>query len=173
MPLPFRALMGMDKKIAGLPQWSEPDSPDKGIRLAASLDVGEATLQGLELIGRARIDSPQSDISFSLTYFPTSSRRDAVSLARLDWRPRTSHTNNDEHSPPALFMVEISGTHHHSFELNWLSAHGRPLKWLPVAEPINPDFQGFIDLLDGVGKIFRINDIGVIPEPSWAQDLFS
>lgn len=70
-------------------------------------------------------------------------------------------------------MVEISGTHHHSFELNWLSAHGRPLKWLPVAEPINPDFQGFIDLLDGVGKIFRINDIGVISEPSWAQDLFS
>lgn len=165
--------MGMDKKVAGSPKWSEPDGLDKGIRVAVALDVGEATLQGLELIGRAKLDSPRADISFSLTYFPTSNRRDAVSLARLDWRPYTSHTNNDEHSPPELFMVEIFGTHYHSFELNWLSAHGRPLKWLPVAEPISPDFQDFTELLDGIGKIFRINDISTIPEPRWTQDLFS
>lgn len=171
MAYPFQALMGMEKSVAGSPEWSVPEGMDKAISLTVALDAEERTIRGLELSGRAKVNSPDANISFSLVYHPTVNRRDAVRLARVDWRPPTPHVNTEKAAPPELYLLEIEGSHHHSFELNWRPREGRPLKWLPVAEPILPDFQGFSDLLDGVGKLFRISNIGSIPEPEWAVEL--
>jgi len=171
MALPFRALYAMHKTVAGAPRWSDPDPIDKEIRITAALDVDQRTVRGLELVGRAKIDRPKGNISFSLLYHPSGNRRDAIKLARVDWRPVTPHTNTHPAAPAHLKMAVIAGSQHHSFDLNWASKEGRPLKWLPVAEPITPDYQGFTELLDGVGKFFRISNISSLPEPKWTQEL--
>jgi len=172
MQIPFRVLVKSEKTVAGSPGWSEPEGIDRQVNLTAALDIGERTIQGLELVGRANINSPARNVSFSLVYHPTGNRRDAIRLARVDWRPVLPHTNLHPRSPPHLYLLDIPGTQHHAFELNWLERESRPLKWLPVAEPIIPDFQSFSALLDGVGIFFRISNIRSVPEPNWAQELF-
>lgn len=162
----------MDKTISGEPRWSRPEGADKKIRFSAALEVEESTLQGVFLKGRARANSPDADISFTLTYLTPGTKRDGVTLDRLDWRPLTIHENTDDRAPPELYMMDIDGTHRHSFDLNWRSKAGRPLKWMPVAEPITPDFQDFRGLLLGVQNLFRISNIDLIPEPKWDRDLF-
>jgi len=163
--------MGMDKAISGSPRWSKPEGADKSIKLSAALEVGERTLQGFYLKGRARANSPSSDISFTLTYIAPGTKRDGANLDRVDWLPKTPHENTDERSPPELYLIEIDGTHRHSFDLNWRPKKGGPLKWLPIAEPIVPDFQDFAALLAGVGILFRISNIDLIPEPNWDRSL--
>lgn len=172
MHLPFQALMNMDKAISGLPKWSKPDGADKTIKLSAAIEVEESTLQGFFLKGRARIDAPSDDISFTLTYLAPGTRRDGVTLDRIDWRPKTPHENTDDRTPEHLYLIEIDGTHRHSFDLNWRPTSGSPLKWVPIAEPIMPDYQSFADLLAGVGNLFRISNIDLIPEPNWDRTLF-
>lgn len=164
-------MMNMDKAISGSPKWSKPDGADKTIKLSAALEVDERTLQGLFLKVRARIDSPSKDISFALTYLPPGTKRDGVSLDRVDWRPKTPHENTDERSPSDLFLIEIDGTHRHSFQLNWRPNAGMPLKWLPIAEPIVPDYQDFTELRNAVGILFRISNIDLISEPVWDRGL--
>jgi hypothetical protein len=171
MAFPFQALVNMEKAISGSPKWSKPDGADQIIRLSASLEVNGNTLQGFFLKGRARANQPSSDISFTLTYLPPGQKRGGVTLERIDWRPLTPHTNTDPSSPHDLYLLELPGTHWHSFELNWRSQLGRPLKWVPVACPISPDFQSFADLRAGVGNRFRISNIGLIPEPDWVKVL--
>jgi len=172
MHLPFEALANMGKAVSGSPRWSKPDGADKTIKLSAPLEVEESTLQGLFLKARARINAPDQDISFTLTYLTPGTTRDGVTLDRMDWRPKTPHENLDEHSPPNLYLIEIDGTHRHSFALNWRHQAGRPLKWMPVAEPISPDYQDFVELRTAVGNLFRISNIDLISEPNWDRDLF-
>jgi hypothetical protein len=155
MHLPFQALMNMDKAISGTPRWSKPEGADKSIRLSASLEIEENTLQGFFLKGRARADSPTKDVSFTLTYLAPGTKRDGVTLDRIDWLPKTPHENLDERSPDHLFLMEIDGTHRHSFDLNWRPKNGVPLKWMPIAKPIIPDYQSFAGLVVGVGNVKR------------------
>lgn len=171
MQLPFQAVMEMDKAISGSPKWSKPEGADKAIKLSAALEVGESTLQGFFLKVRARADSPGADISFTLTYLAPGTKRDGANLDRVDWQPKTPHENTDERSPPELFLLEIDGTHRHSFKLNWRPSKGGPLKWLPIAEPIVPDYQDFAALREGIGILFRISNIDLIPEPLWYRGL--
>ena len=172
MHLPFQALMNMDKAISGMPRWSKPEGADKSIKLSAPIEVEESTLQGFFLKGRARIDTPDADISFTMTYLPPGTKRDGVTLDRIDWRPKTPHENTDDNAPDHLYLLEIDGTHRHSFELNWRPKIGTPLKWMPVAEPIVPDYQSFAEILEGVQNLFRISNIELIPEPDWDIGLF-
>ena len=173
MPTPLKTLVENEKLIAGSPQWVEqPKNPkDDQMRLVASLMVNGRVLQGLELVGRVRLGIRNAYASFSLIYLPTDSRRDAVRLCRVDWRPLTPHVN-DHPNTPADLIGDVEGTHHHSFSLNWAAKSGVPLKALPIAEGINPDYQTFIELLDGVGDLFRIPNAAILPSP-WPEDLFS
>ena len=163
--------MNMDKAISGSPKWSKPEGADKTIKLSAALEIGESTIQGLFLKVRARVDTPTKDVSFTLTYLTPGTKRDGVTLDRVDWLPKTPHENTDERSPPHVFMVTIDGTHRHSFDLNWRPAKGGPLKWLPIAEPIVPEYQSFTQLRNEVGNLFRISNIDLIPEPIWDRGL--
>lgn len=172
MHLPFQALMNMDKAISGLPKWSKPDGADKNIKLSAAIEVEESTLQGFFLKARARIDAPNEDISLTLTYLAPGTKRDGVTLDRIDWRPKTPHENTDDRAPTHLRLLEIDASHRHSFDLNWRPKNGSPLKWMPIAEPIVPDYQDFAELMLGVGNLFKISNIDLIPEPIWDKGLF-
>lgn len=164
--------MRAKKLVAGNPEWSAPEGEDKRIKVIAPLMIEGRVFRGLELIGRANLGIRNADMSFSLVYLPTDNRRDAVPMARLDWRPKTPHTNEHPGSPDELLGQEIVGTHHHSFDLNWSHANSRPLKWLPIAEGITPDYQSVMDYLDAVGKFFRISNAGSALGSPWPQDLF-
>ncbi|WP_395393113.1 hypothetical protein WBP07_18100 [Novosphingobium sp. BL-8A] len=168
----YQRLVESEKAIAGDPYWSKPKGVDLRMTLVASLMLEGRVLQGLELVGRTHLDPREADVSFSLIYLPTDSRRDAVQLARIDWRPKTPH-GNDHPRTPAELLGDIEGSHHHSFPLNWSSSAGKPLRNLPIAEEIIPDYQSVEELLDGVGKLFRISGAGSsLPRP-WPKDLFS
>lgn len=164
--------MNMDKAISGSPKWSKPEGADKAIKLSAAIEVGESTLQGFFLKARAKADSSNRDISFSMTYLAPGTKRDGVNLDRVDWRPITPHENTDDRAPSHLYLLEITGTHRHSFDLNWRPSSGSPLKWLPIAEPISPDYQSFEALRDAIGILFRISNIDLISAPDWDRSLF-
>lgn len=173
MPTPLKTLVESEKLIAGSPGWVEKhkDSKDDQLRLVAALRIGGRVLQGFELVGRARLGIRNAYTSFSLIYLPTDNRRDAVRLCRLDWKPITPHSNDHPNTPPEL-IGDIDGTHHHAFALNWAEKNAAPLKALPIAEEITPDYQSYAELLDGVSKLFRIANAAILPSP-WPVDLFS
>jgi len=173
MSTSLKTLVESEKLVAGSPQWVDQhkNSKDDQMRLVASLSVNGRVLQGLELVGRARLGIRNAYASFSLIYLPTDSRRDAVRLCRVDWRPLTPHVNDHPNTPPHL-IGDIESTHHHSFTLNWAEKSGAPLKALPIAEEITPDYQTFKELLDGVSKLFRICNTAILPSP-WPKDLFA
>ena len=79
--------------------------------------------------------------------------------------------SNDHPNTPKELIGDIDGTHHHAFRLNWSAKNGAPLKALPIAEEISPDYQSFTELLDGVADLFRIANAGDLPSP-WPVDLF-
>jgi hypothetical protein len=119
MGFPFKSVIEADKDIAGEPAWSDPDGPDKRLRLVAPLMVNGRVMRGLELIGRAHASIRNADLSYSVIYIPSNNRRDAIRIARIDWRPKTPHMNDHPKAPPHLAGLDIDGTHHHSFDLNW------------------------------------------------------
>lgn len=173
MSTPFKTLVESDKLIAGAPIWVDKhkDAKDDQKRLVASLRMGGRVFQGLELVGRARLGLQNRYTSFSLIYLPTDNRRDAVRLCRIDWRPLTPHVNIHPNTPPGL-IGDIDGTHHHAFHLNWSEKSNAPLKALPIAEEITPDYQSYKELLDGVAGLFRIANAPALPSP-WPEDLFA
>ncbi|WP_346031637.1 hypothetical protein [Erythrobacter westpacificensis] len=172
MSFPFKAVMAGEKEVIGSPRWSEPEGADARQRLIAPLRFDGRILQGLELVGRAHANLRNRDVSFRIIYIPADNRRDAIQMAGIDWRPKTPHGNEHPNSPADLLGVVMDGDHHHSFDLNWLPKSGRPLKSLPIAEPINPEFQSFTELIDGVGRLFRISNAGSAITSPWPQDLF-
>lgn len=164
--------MAGEKRIIGSPLWSEPNGKDQRMRFTASLFFDGRAMQGLELVGRAHVDLRNRDVSFRIIYIPTNNRRDAIHLAGVDWRPKTGHGNDHTSCPPHLIGVDCNGDHHHSFELNWSNGNGKPLVGLPIAEPVDPEFASFQELVDGVSAFFRISNAGsAIPSP-WPEDLF-
>lgn len=172
MSTPFKTLVESDKLIAGAPTWKDQhkDPKDDQQRIVAALQIGESVFQGLELVGRVRLGVRNAYVSFSLIYLPTDNRRDAVRLGRIDWRPLTPHENIHPNTPADL-IGEVVGSHHHRFELNWSDRLNAPLKSLPIAEEISPDYQSYNELLDGVGDLFRISNAASLPSP-WPEDLF-
>lgn len=171
MSVPFQMIMESEKLVAGSPKWSEPDGVDQKVKVIAALSLRGRVFRGLELIGRASLTLRNADLSFTLVYHPTDNRRDAFQLARIDWRPKVNHSNDHPKTPLAL-LGDVDGSHHHSFDLNWAEKKGAPLKWLPVAEPIVPDFPSVSELIDGVGKLFRIANAGTALSSPWPRDLF-
>lgn len=171
MSFPFAVVMDSEKSLIGSPKWTTADGPDAKMKLVASLMVEGRILQGLELVGRAHADLRNKDSSFTLVYFPTDNRRDAVQMARVDWRPKTPHTNEHKNTPPELLGVECPSDHHHPFDRNWSKGTGRPLKALPIAEPIWPEYDTFEDFVDGVGRFFRITNIRKGVVSPWPKDL--
>lgn len=171
MKFDFRTLCDLPKTLSSLPWWSEPAGVDEQTKMVAALDIAGITVQGLELIGRAKTNNPDKNVSFSLVYRPDPTKRQVVQLGRFDWRPLAPHRNTHKSSPPDLFLIEITGSHVHSFALNWSENKQRMLMEIPIARPVD-DPAGYRSLLDAVGKEFKIQGLGSIPEPPWQRTLF-
>ena len=147
------------------------DKKDDQQRIVAALRIENRVIQGLELVGRARLGIRNAYVSFSLIYRPTDNRRDSVRLGRIDWRPLTPHCNDHSNTPPEL-IGDVFGSHHHEFDLNWAAKNNAPLKSLPIAREISPDYQSFTELLDGVADLFRIGNVASKVRSPWPEDLF-
>lgn len=173
MSFPYREVMAAEKLVAGSPAWTGPEGADKRMRLVAPLSLKGRVLRGLELVGRAHLDVINADSTFSIIYLPTDNRRDAVIMARLDWRPKAPHENDHPKCPVELQGLRIMGSHHHSFDLNFPASNSEPLKAMPIAEPIVKDYQRFKELVDAVGALFRISNAGSTLSSPWPQDMFN
>jgi len=169
MAADLRGLFESQKELAVKPHWVATDST--WFNLAAPLDIGGATVEGLELRAGAVQSLPDRAVRFHLQYHPA--RGPCNPLCRVEWRPLSPHTNPNK-GPKSLQLRKIKGTHVHGFEMNFLDAEGRMLSGnLPIAEIINPEPNSFQELLAVVGKRLRINDMDQIEPPPWREaDLF-
>jgi hypothetical protein len=148
------------KKTAIPSDWTEDERGRQ--RLTLSLEIEGATVEGLFLRATAVRSLPDREVMFQLEYHPAREQ-----LCRIDWRPLRPHRNGDV-GPKAHRLREITGSHHHSFKLNWIPTKEqmRPNN-LPIAEPILPDPSNFQQLLMVVSQEFRIDNLSGVPLPAW------
>ncbi|WP_264443781.1 hypothetical protein [Novosphingobium sp. JCM 18896] len=165
MPGPYHPLVEEWKTIAGTVEWSSPPASEDGaIDFNVPLDIGETTVAGLALRGKAYGHLPDMAVTFQLEV-GQDGMRTRVPLIRLDWKPRSQWHQNPN-------KTRISGTHAHPFEANWLEGEQRMRRGnLPWAEKV-AEFHAFSEVLDYAKNLFRINDIDLIPIPEWSSTLF-
>lgn len=162
---PYHPLIEQWKIIAGTVEWSSPPAPEDGaIDFLVPLDIGETTVAGFALRGKAFGHLADCAVSLQLEIGQEGTRT-RVPLIRLDWKPRSPlHQNPDK--------TRIEGTHIHSFEANWLESEQRMRRGnLPFAQKI-AEIHAFKDVLDYAKNLFKIKDIDRIPVPEWSSTLF-
>lgn len=121
-------------------------------------------MEGLQLRGVCRRWLPDRAVTFQLELFPARTR--AQPLSRIDWKPLSPHRNS--RGPENVRGKIIAGTHHHSFELNWVAHENRMKRRISVAAPIVPEPKTYEELLAVVDREFRIQALsGVLPKPEW------
>ena len=168
MEFDAEAIAGNEKVYVPGPSWVEGDNGY--LSLVAPLEIEGVTIEGLVLRATAYKDLPDEAVMFQVEFPHDRNRRDNA-IQRIDWRPLHIHNNHGK-GPPQYRLQLINGTHHHSFELNWLVPERRLRKTnLPVAEPISPDIQDFTALLDFVAESFRIKKLDAVRAPPWERDL--
>ncbi|WP_168455001.1 hypothetical protein [Sphingopyxis microcysteis] len=170
MPNPYLTLVDSWKDLPPGVGWSEPHPDDGGLEIYAPLDIAGVTVGNFALRATCFEHSPDKAVMFQLeTGIPGERRRQP--LTRIDWNPLSNFHKNPPEGPQRIRRI-ITGSHHHPLEANWLEKGGRMrMSNLPVAEALNPNPANFAELLDLVGKLFRINNIGIIPGPEWSLKL--
>jgi len=165
MPGPYHPLVEQWKTIAGTVEWSSPLAPEDGaIDFLVPLDIGETTVGGLALRGKAYGHLPDRAVTFQLE-IGQDGMRTRVPLVRLDWRPLSPYHQNPD-------KTRIDGTHIHTFEANWLEGEQRMRRGnLPYAKKI-AEIHAFKDVLDYAKNLFRINGVESVPVPEWSSTLF-
>lgn len=147
--------------------WRELEN--RKLMIVSALEIDGVTIEGLALRGSAIKNLPNEAVTFQLECVHDPARRD-LPIDRVDWRPLNPHNNRGK-GPEEWQFVEISGSHHHKFGLNWLPDETRMLQRnLPIAIPLVPDPASFEDLIEFVRDCFRINSLE-IPIPPWEANL--
>ena len=143
--------------------WVERDSDN--LVFVSPLDIDAVTVQGLRLRITARSSLPDEAVTAQIEYHGLRGRYGP--LCRLEWRPITGHSNKGI-GPPEFRHRLLTGSHHHSFGLNWQYAASAVRRGnLPVAVPVNPDPPDYRAALALAATEFRIGDLGSIPVPPW------
>ena len=170
--MPLTTLAAAYKAIAQFPGWSEPEPETGYCWFHAPLMIAGVVEQGFVLHGGYLKHVPEANVSFELLVSKPGGKR-KMAMARVDWRAvRGGHTNPKRKGSP-VSGLRVSNSHHHSFELNWLTIEERLRSGnLPMAEDIDQGIQSFELLRELVGNLFRINNIGVVTPPKWEYDLF-
>lgn len=129
----------------------------------APITISGVTVEGPFLRGKAARN--YVDRAVLLQMEMRLSARNVVHLSRMCWRPFGAH-NNNRFGPEEHQLIDIRGTHIHTFYDNYLS-HERRMRTgnLKVAVPVIPDYQSCRDFIDEAGKYFRINNIASVPLP--------
>lgn len=163
-------LFKAEKTLPMKPDWKE--SGADWLRLTSTLDVEGVTIEGLRLEATCLKIRPMSVVTFLILY-AQNTRVKHEPIARIDWKPLHTH-NNKENGPQELKYTPQNGSHHHSFELNWLYQEQRMRSAkanLPIAKPIIPEPANFNDLLTYVSKEFNISNLNCVQIPPWEERL--
>ena len=114
---------------------------------------------------RAFQDEPDRAVMIQLEYNPPKGKNER--LIRIEWRPLTSHTNNNRAPEPYRLMI-IHTSHIHRFEYNYYEAGNRMIRGnLPHAVPLEPDPADFKELLEVGAKELKIADLSGVTTPPW------
>lgn len=156
-------------KAVGGHSFSGWQEDDQGI-LEAALPVetpGGIIIEGLLLRLKARKHLVDSAAMIQLEFPHEKGRRDRA-VERLDWRPLHTHTNKNL-GPEELRLIDLEGSHRHSFDLNWIPHEQRLRKYnLPIAEPM-PDCADFQSFLEYAGGCLNIQNLNVVQVPPWER----
>ncbi len=162
MPDKIEGFVASEKTLIDVPAWIARGTD--GLEFSASLEMGDVTIQGLTLRGRARRSLADREVAFQLEYHHAQIIGGAV--ARIEWRPLNPHSNKGL-GPKHLRHIIQAGSHHHPFDLNWRQSRDSVLQGhLPIAVPFD-DPNNFRALLALVGKEFRIANIQLVTPPPW------
>jgi len=152
-----------EKLLARRSKWIQPDS--ENLRLSCPLDIDGITVAGLEFCAYATRQFHNEGVRLQLQYLPPKGR--SYPFCRIDWKPFHEHCNNGR-GPADLKLLRMTGSHIHSFELNFIPETDTLRQHnLPIAEPLTPDANSFEDLLDFTAKLFRIGNMDWVSSPPW------
>ncbi|MXV35666.1 MULTISPECIES: hypothetical protein [unclassified Saccharibacter] len=156
-------ILKCEKHITSQPEWKI----DHGFwRFSSLLYHNNVALEGIYLFGRARSKYTEGDITLGLNGrvrpFPR-----AKTFERFDWRPNTSH-NNQNIGPVDYRLEDISGTHRHTLELN--KKHPNGLEYalqynLPIALPFCEGADDWDKACLQILKIWNISGLGKLRHP--------
>lgn len=168
MPETLRELVDADKLIAAPTDWTPTG---RCLELKLPLEIDGLIEEQFFFRATAVASLPDEQVVFQLEYHGVRIRGGTGPLCRLEWRPKGAH-NNKGRGPKELRFMDQIGSHFHSFEDNWSETNGALLRDnLPIARPVSQPVQGFMDCLNAVGNLFRINNIGVVKVPEWVLHL--
>jgi hypothetical protein len=164
-------LVAAKKEIEGFTGWSEPEPDTGGMWFSAPLSVAGVIQEAFTLHGLALKNVPDRNVVFELKVSGPKGRQ--MPVARFEWRSlRKGHTNPRRKGSP-VSGKRVDATHYHSFDLNWIPLERRMRgRNLSQADSFHPDPESFESLIDVVGKLFRINNMYVVPPPKWEYDMF-
>lgn len=155
-----------NKRFPTKPLWKRSD-PERLV-LVSPLDIDGVTIEGLRFRATALALRPEENVTFQLEFFPPRRQPRGGPIERIEWRPLRGH-NNKMIGPAHLHNILQKGTHHHDFRLNWAHSQTAVRKGnLPISMPIVPE-PSFNEILEFVGKAFRIAPIDWVTAPPWPE----
>jgi hypothetical protein len=157
------------KTFAVPPSWHFEGESRNRLEMRVPLSIDYVTEEGLFLYGSCYPHVKDGGVTFVLLYHPAQGL--AGPIVRFCWNPLHDHKNFGGHKGEWAWKPIVT-THLHGFELNrkygW---DGMVRKNLPIALPVDEELSDFRDMLEYVGKIFKIADIQRVPVPEWQQTL--
>lgn len=158
------------KTIPAFPGWSAPEPETGYMRFSASLEIDGLIEEGFTFSGGCYRDQPDRHVTFELRLTIPKARQ-TIPLERMDWRSPRGHTN-PRNRASSWAGRRVSNTHLHAFNENWIPHETRMrVGNLPVAVEIDEELQTFAQLIQFVGKQFRIKNIDVVTMPEWEYKL--
>lgn len=152
-----------EKTLSIAPEWVIQNSEWLGF--SCPLDLYGITISGFRLQANSMLTQPDRHVILQMEHHPSSGKGGA--FCRMEWRPMNGH-NNKGLGPKEWRFLEIRGSHHHPFQLNWSKAEKLVRRGnLPIAVPLEPDPDNFRSFLSVVGREFNIKNIQRICEPPW------
>lgn len=162
MGVDLREYFEAEKLLSRRPNWIQNNNL---LRLSCPLDIDGVTIAGLEFCGYATNDLPEEDVVFQLQFKPAKGK--SFPFCRIEWRPISDHNNNGK-GPEELKFLKFKATHIHPFAVNYDQARGKMrTQNIKIAKPYEKEPTTWKELLDLVGKEFRIGNMDWIPLPSW------
>lgn len=161
-------LVHADKSIAAPAEWVKRG---RRLELKLPLEIDGLIVEGLFLRASALEHLPDQEVMFQLEYHGVSIPGGSGPLTRIEWNSLRPHSNKGK-GPIELRFIDQQPSHVHYFEDNWSEGNGALLRDnLPIARPISETIQGFTELVDFVGNLFRINNIRLVKVPEWVLTL--
>ena len=163
MSLDYPEIIAAAKTLVLNSDWAEDQQGRQ--KLILSIEVDGVSVEGLFLRATSRRSMPDRKVMVQLEHAVP--HQPTEPLCRIEWRPLRPHRNNLQ-GPKEFRLIDIPGSHHHSFALNWYAPEERMLREnLPIAVPILPEPEGFNQLLALISKEFRISNAEAIAIPPW------